>query len=125
MSKVFLALIATSVVFLGGCTPSEPTYTPPVVATPELPSNEELFIATIEKQFGPADAVTESNLIEFGKIVCNLAPMWDAVIQAGIDGGLDGESVAFIVGASVPAFCPQYLPQLYTYIDSLNALGVS
>ena len=110
MRKVWLALMAVGIVFLGGCVaPGD---------TPAPQTAEERFIEVVEEEFGPADAQQEQNLIDFGKAVCNEAPDWSAIMMTGLDSEMDNEAFGFLVGVSIPAFCPEYSESMIDWLES-------
>ena len=113
MRKWILALIATGVVFMGGCSSPQNVPPLPVIETPVI-NVEEVFISTIEAEYGDATPDQERVLIEFGYAVCNNAPDWDRIAVEGANSP-DPHMYGYIMGAAVASFCPQYSDSLIAW----------
>jgi hypothetical protein len=131
MNKIAIALVATSAMFIVGCS-SNASPAPTVTVTQNAPapeplstddgvsnlSNEELYLLGIKSMNNPIlNAATDSQLLEMGYSVCealNAGFTVDDVIQymatqmvgEGMTSDVETEAVGYIIGAADSALCP-------------------
>jgi Protein of unknown function (DUF732) len=111
MRKWILAAIAVSVVFLGGCTPNDPTPTPTVTVTAEPVANvEDEFVYDVEtyspnwSQYG-----TRDELIALGYTTCEAFSSGVTLDEfLSVEAGLPYDFLTTIAAASVVNFCPEF-----------------
>lgn len=129
MNKIVIALVATSAMFIVGCS-STASPTPTVTVTENVPvpapepetedilSNEELYLLGIKSMNNPIlNVATDAQLLEMGYSVCealNAGFTVDDVIQymatqmvgEGMTSDVETEAVGYIIGAADSALCP-------------------
>lgn len=131
-STIIPALVFTAIA-LGGCSapaeaPPQPTIT--VTAEPEAPASptrsyeEQAFIDAVEYQFGSITEQEATDIVDLGWNIClalSESMTIDDLLFALTDGtGFTVDDAGFLIGASVGALCPEFLPVIDEYI-SINA----
>lgn len=120
MRKLIAAVIAASVVVLGGCSS---TPAPVVIEVPQTQSIEDKYISVIETQTGPLDSTGRTNFIDLGKTICAAlddGAGFDEVLLAAMAGGMTPEMSGFVTGASVGAFCPVHTAEMERFAASYS-----
>lgn len=116
------AIIAffVAIMFLTSCTSktvyvtstTDAPYEAPVVTDPPSMSNADIFVSMINDEYPYVQSQLggRSELIQFGKLVCQAidegSTLADFAAMA-LDNNVDPEMLGFIIGASIPAFCPE------------------
>lgn len=97
--------------------------TPDTIPTYEPMSDGEIFVETVEGAY-PGTASTlggKSELIKFGNLVCAAIDegntLYDFANMA-VDNNVDPEMLGFIIGAAIPAFCPENSWFLQQYLTN-------
>lgn len=137
MRKFLIAVTITSVAFFGGCAarppvdpPSTVTVTaspsaePDIKVTPPYNSNAETeYIKAIQGEFDLRLTEEEAQaLINLGYSICGAAPQWSEILEIAIDeNDLDAEFAAYLLGAAVASFCPEYRNDLLAWAESLES----
>lgn len=121
MKKIIVAAIAA--IALAGCASNVPAPTVTVTATPEVTTpapqpepvltDEEVFIAAVEDEYGPLTTKQEKTLIDFAYDVCvsfdtvgvNKTLRYLATI---VETNREAKFMGFVAGAGTAAFCPEY-----------------
>lgn len=108
MAAILLSSCGTKTVIVEK--PVEATQ-PPVATTPPYDSDEELYLSTVRSEYPMViESMGEQWVIEFGKIACTAID--DGLTLAGIatlaiQNNVDPEMLGYLIGAAIPAFCPE------------------
>lgn len=116
------AIIAffAAILFLTSCT-TETVYVPqttdapyeaPVSTDPPSMSNADIFVSMINSEYPYVQSQLggRSELIKFGKLVCQAIDQGSTLADfaaMAVTNDVDPEMLGFIIGASIPAFCPE------------------
>lgn len=133
MKKIALgsALFAVALL-IGGCssTPSSPAPEPiqqgqslqqPVPAPayePPVETDEDRFMSVIGPEF---PGVPRSTAVNLGRAICTALDeglSFLQVGQVGVDNGFTPEQAGTLVGASIGAFCPEYIDAAQRFANS-------
>ena len=119
--KIAAAVVIISTLLLGACGSSSKSDT---TTTPSLPRTtttvqsfptESDFVNVMRTRFPGA---SRSDLISLGKTACDLldevGSLSMAILVIATDPSWAGmeEDAGFTIGAAIPVFCPEYIPQL-------------
>ncbi len=110
-----------AVVALAGCTVSAPpaptvtvTAAPETTApAPQAPTTEEVFVQTLESEYGPMSYTQEQKLIKFAKETCQNFDNYgvDATLNEYsqlVESRQEAKVLGFVIGAGTAAWCPEY-----------------
>lgn len=122
-----VATLALATLALVGCSTPEPT---PIEDTTTTEQQQEVspdvqFKSTLEAA-GVEDPDVRNAAVDVGQKACEMfdkEPFEDAVIHLigmADEEGVDEELLGTIVGAAVPAYCDEYLPDLHDFMDKYD-----
>jgi len=115
-----VSLVAVSLLAAGCVTvtpDSSPTASPPEV-TSQAPTQapvdntDAIFIATLEREFGPMDSATAATSKSVASKICTLLEMdtpLDTIANISKSAGFNDYQAGYLIGASVKAYCPEFL----------------
>jgi hypothetical protein len=142
MNRKIAAILAAAALALslGACSDDpEAAPAPTVTITEEAPAPsvepggpvaDQAFVATMRQQF-PYDTagVSDDEIILLGETTCTMIGQYNGDIAGLLNyltsppDAVDAEFAAFTIGASVPAYCPQYLDEVNAFIDGAGGYG--
>jgi hypothetical protein len=144
MKKILAALAATALVFtLGACSDNtdesaNPTVTvteqAPEPEAPEVepggPVAEAAFVSVMREQFPYETAgVSDSEIIRLGETTCEFISSYNGDIEGALTflitppDAVDPLFASFTIGASVPAFCPEWQSAVDDFVNSDSGFG--
>jgi hypothetical protein len=124
MKKIIVMAVAG--IALAGCATTTPaptvTVTPPPVTVTPTPepqplTDEELFIAQLEGEYGPISPGKEQALIDGAYDLCvsfDTIGVKQTIVTLvnSVTTGREAKAVGYFTGAATTYFCPEYMPQL-------------
>lgn len=133
--KLAAAFAATAMIFtLGACSSDgsspNPTVTvtaAPAPTTPDYGSDvaDQAFVSTLRGEFGALlSSSSDAKVISLGHGVCDDLDSQSGDVAAVLNyyitppNAIDPYFAAYVIGASVPAYCPEYQPQVDAFIAS-------
>jgi hypothetical protein len=116
-------------VLLAGCTVAGPdSDASSTVESDALPDSviEDLYLDTIRSEDPSLYAVASDDLVDIGEAFCQMIDEAGgdtdrALLQAVVaisESGMETSTAGFIIGAAVPAFCPEYRAAMQRSYDS-------
>ena len=126
MKKTLIAIVFSGAVVIAGCGSQTESKTQTTMKSSEAPARPsattsttisqdimiEAYVAAMRDWFGAV--LTRSEAITLGKTMCdtiddygNVSVTVDGIIASGRFVGMEGD-VGYVMGVSIPVFCPEY-----------------